>query len=719
MSTVYRRLSEIPVPTGAQFMNDVVQINSSIRDNGRDIKRSLTTSIFLGANSVSNTPTVVPGDVVASISAPAESVCFPRRAVLLETPEKERHLEIWVGNVLEASKEVTEAHGSFYSDEFFSAFSFSLSESAFMYVAEAEEPEHASEKFKFTPPLGEAFGGKKTPAIFIFRWETSVLSSQTSLARVSPILPRDHPILFGQPVFSCLDNDTIYATGYEYTRDGRLLGPKWCYNRPTGIWKIKLQSTLEQKDDTVPVKLTPGDLSCRSPRIYHEASGTAKLFWLSCASGGPHAGTFSLHSLDLGASEPASEALVDTVWEPRESDGFPGLYLDANLPTSPFLARPGKPFLIFSSNWGCRTTVVSVSTLDGTVKDLTPDSDGKLFSWTMLATDGVARFICSRSTPTIPPEIVLGQMDAAGEVSWRVIYTPYILPSLQTALSNLTYSVISIPGRGKTQTVVVRPSHPEDSAPPCLQFIHGGPHGAVTTAFAPSTASFALEGYTVSLPNYSGSIGFGEKSVRALLGNCGDLDVQDCIATVRHLVDLGIAVQGKGKQFVMGGSHGGFLAAHLISQFPEVFTAAFIRNPVIFTDAFSSDIPDWYFNEWNIEYPIYSSPQGFPSNTDNKRALPPRWTPAKSQETFASAPIAYVDSVTAHVLLHLGGSDLRVTPAQGVEYYHALKGNARNRRPEQEIEMYWFEKEGHSLDGVKANRIVWETSHDWLNKYCA
>lgn len=67
---------------------------------------------------------------------------------------------------------------------------------------------------------------------------------------------------------------------------------------------------------------------------------------------------------------------------------------------------------------------------------------------------------------------------------------------------------------------------------------------------------------TVSQPNYSGSIGFGETFVRSLLGNCGTLDVQDCIATVRHLVELGLSVDGRGKQFVTGGSHGGFLASH-------------------------------------------------------------------------------------------------------------------------------------------------------------
>jgi len=67
---------------------------------------------------------------------------------------------------------------------------------------------------------------------------------------------------------------------------------------------------------------------------------------------------------------------------------------------------------------------------------------------------------------------------------------------------------------------------------------------------------------TVSLVNYTGSLGFGENFVRKLLGQCGTLDVQDCIASVNHLIDIGVSEKGPGKQLVQGGSHGGFLAAH-------------------------------------------------------------------------------------------------------------------------------------------------------------
>ena len=47
-----------------------------------------------------------------------------------------------------------------------------------------------------------------------------------------------------------------------------------------------------------------------------------------------------------------------------------------------------------------------------------------------------------------------------------------------------------------------------------------------------------------------------------LLGRCGELDIGDCMAAARLLIQRGIAREGEGAQFVAGGSHGGFLTAH-------------------------------------------------------------------------------------------------------------------------------------------------------------
>lgn len=62
------------------------------------------------------------------------------------------------------------------------------------------------------------------------------------------------------------------------------------------------------------------------------------------------------------------------------------------------------------------------------------------------------------------------------------------------------------------------------------------------------------------------------------------------IATLSHIRSLDAP-----SSFVLGGSHGGFLAAHLTSKHPQAFTAAVLRNPVISLgeNLTVTDIPDW------------------------------------------------------------------------------------------------------------------------------
>lgn len=73
---------------------------------------------------------------------------------------------------------------------------------------------------------------------------------------------------------------------------------------------------------------------------------------------------------------------------------------------------------------------------------------------------------------------------------------------------------------------------------------------------------------TLNIPNYTGSTGFGDFYVQKLIGKCGTLDVEDVKATVDLLVREGKGEYGPGKQFVTGGSHGGFLTAHRECDYP-------------------------------------------------------------------------------------------------------------------------------------------------------
>ena len=60
-----------------------------------------------------------------------------------------------------------------------------------------------------------------------------------------------------------------------------------------------------------------------------------------------------------------------------------------------------------------------------------------------------------------------------------------------------------------------------DVATPGVLFMHGGPHAAVQDAFVGPLLALVGEGYTVVLPNYRGSAGYGEAHLEALPGHAG------------------------------------------------------------------------------------------------------------------------------------------------------------------------------------------------------
>ena len=124
---------------------------------------------------------------------------------------------------------------------------------------------------------------------------------------------------------------------------------------------------------------------------------------------------------------------------------------------------------------------------------------------------------------------------------------------------------------------------------------------------------------------------------------------------------------------VAGGSHGGFLTAHLLGQYPSLFRAGACRNPVINVPSMSmvSDITDWCIVEAcgvkgcklsNSEpevlynFASYDSP-----NT------------AQLAKMYNCSPIRHVQNVTAPVLMLLGAKDRRVPVSQGLEYFHTLR----------------------------------------------
>ncbi|KAF8513897.1 Alpha/Beta hydrolase protein [Hysterangium stoloniferum] len=158
--------------------------------------------------------------------------------------------------------------------------------------------------------------------------------------------------------------------------------------------------------------------------------------------------------------------------------------------------------------------------------------------------------------------------------------------------------------------------------------------------------------------NYTGSLGFGQKYVDALISRAGELDVNDFYGSIQHLIGLGRSQEGPGKEFMQGGSHGGFLSAHFIGQHLDFFSASVMCNPVIVAGEIASvsDILDWAFLEFGT-------------------AFGPTMT--TSTEILMRCRRFHLLRIFILTRPLVGDGDRRVLNSQGKNYFHALKRRGR------------------------------------------
>ena len=172
--------------------------------------------------------------------------------------------------------------------------------------------------------------------------------------------------------------------------------------------------------------------------------------------------------------------------------------------------------------------------------------------------------------------------------------------------------------------------------------------------------------------------GYGSKALHALPGRIGRLDVDDVMAATRGALQLSSPSLDEDRVGVMGGSHGGFLAAHLLGQFPSFFRAGALRNPVINIPSMftTSDIPDWTVVEacGSGRYDFNSFAMPTVEDTARMAEASPIRSCCQCACRCGDSRVArrFVRDVVSPVLLCLGAGDRRVPSSQGMEYYRAL-----------------------------------------------
>jgi alpha-beta hydrolase superfamily lysophospholipase len=205
---------------------------------------------------------------------------------------------------------------------------------------------------------------------------------------------------------------------------------------------------------------------------------------------------------------------------------------------------------------------------------------------------------------------------------------------------------------------------------------------------------------------------------------------------------------------IVGGSHGGFLTAHAITQYPTTYTAACLRNPVtnLVTLLGTSDISDWTLMEglgvektWKrVEKYLKKKtaddkkPAAASTSTDDSSkgtSLAKAYTDSQAEFYFRSfaqallramtpdqellsqlfnvSPMSLVERNKTPSLLVLGLKDKRVPPTQGLEWHYALRG----REGEVLSEVVAFPEDVHAVDKPASEAEAWAHMAAWLTDH--
>jgi dipeptidyl aminopeptidase/acylaminoacyl peptidase len=171
-----------------------------------------------------------------------------------------------------------------------------------------------------------------------------------------------------------------------------------------------------------------------------------------------------------------------------------------------------------------------------------------------------------------------------------------------------------------------------------MVWVHGGVHGDWGTNMFPFVREAVQRGYVIITPDYRGSTGYGEKH-RNLI-DYGGKELDDVASAVDYLKTLPFVDQDR--LGIMGWSHGGFIASHLLFREQHPFKGGAAIVPV--TNLV-----------FRLSYKGPSYQRGF-STQPELLGLPFE----KRDEYIKRSPLYGVENLKVPILVHVATNDLDV-----------------------------------------------------------
>ncbi|KAF0367630.1 Alpha/Beta hydrolase protein [Gigaspora margarita] len=513
----FKALAKIPTYLSARFLSTssssllLIHLTLSQRDLVRKLKRTIAKQLIVSLQQDGNSKSIgisssfLPidlGDVAQQTTSPSGDQLLVLRAVSNEKGKK-RFVETWRLGSLINVLDVTDVHGEFYADDEFGGLYWSKDEQKAVYVAEQKELEDSDErKFDYTPSWGERFNNKHVPLIVVF----DISKNEAK------VLPKFEKIDPGQVQFGPEDKSLIFI---GYSNEPRRYGIASCINRSTGIYQCQLDgSNLDHLSNNVE--------HARSPRL--NLSGNC-LVYLSNPIGGPHYWCSELYEYNFSSKQ--NRLIVPIVHSPSSSfhNNFPGIY-NKNIPLKAFITIDGAEFVLMHSSWRSQEVLLAINLSTGKVQQLTTTG-----SWNLLSVWDKYILAVQGSTfefHKLQLGIVTGCHEDNLVVDWTVVDQPDV-ENVTPTLAKSTWSILQpFENNPYLELIVHRPKDvPSNKKSPLIVVPHGGPHSVCVASLSLAISTLVYLGYLVVAVNYTGSAGFGQDSIDKLIGNIGNLEVEE------------------------------------------------------------------------------------------------------------------------------------------------------------------------------------------------
>lgn len=221
---------------------------------------------------------------------------------------------------------------------------------------------------------------------------------------------------------------------------------------------------------------------------------------------------------------------------------------------------------------------------------------------------------------------------------------------------------------------------------PTILRIHGGPVSQFSNEFYFDWQLYAAKGYLVVAANPRGSSGRGEAFAKAIYADWGNLDRQDVLAAVDHVVAQGLA--DPARLGVGGWSYGAMLTNYVI--------ASDTRFKAAVSGAGSSNIlasygTDMYIREYEAEL---GTPWGNPD----------AWM-------RVSYPFLHADRIVTPTLFLCGEKDFNVPLLNSEQMYQALSSLGRD------TQLIIYPGQFHEITRPSYQRDRAQRYLDWYGKY--